>query len=231
MHQLLTYDGGLRVVQMLFSLVFVFGGMFLVVSEELLEGSVNTGRAFEIDIWGVPSLWVAVFSIATGCVAADWMIIKSIISRLIKRARWKEFFSTILATSFLMVLVYGAVRLVEWLSCAGYSWVVSSIVALLVGLFGLICVCSFYLEGSKFLRDRRVFGRFKFDHNLSRLYIAESLGSLRTDYWRVKYVRKLAILKVEAFGTWPKDFKMPISAELAITELARLEERWLKLDR
>ena len=65
---------------------------------------------------------------------------------------------------------------------------------------------------------------------MSRKEMAGCLNTLQTERWRTRLVRRLAQEKVEAYGEWPEDFQL-VGDSTGITELARLEERWLKLDR
>lgn len=66
---------------------------------------------------------------------------------------------------------------------------------------------------------------------MQRIVIASSFNSLSTEYWRGKYVQHLSSQKVVATGSWPSDFKLLVSANVSLTELAKLEEKWLNLDR
>jgi TIR domain/NACHT domain len=79
--------------------------------------------------------------------------------------------------------------------------------------------------------DRRTFRRIDVATQIPRSRIAEDFLALRSARWRLKFVRILSEKKVIATGEWPVGFHLTVSADPAITELAILEERWLKLDR
>lgn len=79
--------------------------------------------------------------------------------------------------------------------------------------------------------DRRTFRNLEITPKMHRFKIAEIFLSFQSKGWQIKFVRQLAEKRVIAIGEWPPDFHLTVSDDQAITELAILEERWLKLDR
>lgn len=67
--------------------------------------------------------------------------------------------------------------------------------------------------------------------SLDRNRIAEIYISIKSTKGKLKFVRTLAERRITAFGEWPPNFHLEVSGDPAITELAMLEEKWLKLDR
>lgn len=66
---------------------------------------------------------------------------------------------------------------------------------------------------------------------ITRLEVSELFMALLTDYGRLRLVRKLEVERVDVTGEWPISFKLSVGRGESISALARLEERWLKLDR
>ena len=94
--------------------------------------------------------------------------------------------------------------------------------ALLVGLFNFF---KFFWDEHRRLR------RFRPDVEMTRGQIAEFFHGFKTEHWRLKFVRSLQSVKVQPNSLWP-DGKLPrVGNDEASTLLAKLEERWLGLDR
>ena len=66
---------------------------------------------------------------------------------------------------------------------------------------------------------------------MPRTEIVNFLTGFKTERYRLKFVEMLAINKVIAVGEWPEGFSLSNRHDEAITQLARLEEKWLGLDR
>ncbi|MBD2836263.1 NACHT domain-containing protein [Pseudomonas sp. JM0905a] len=79
--------------------------------------------------------------------------------------------------------------------------------------------------------DKKHLKKIKLGIHISRNEIVSHLSLLRTTYGRNSYINRLGRDKINVSGDWPEDFKLDTKAGPAITSLARLEERWLKLDR
>jgi NACHT conflict system protein/NACHT domain-containing protein len=79
--------------------------------------------------------------------------------------------------------------------------------------------------------DRREYQGISGDGVISREQIAEIINRLRTDYYRMKFVKSLEMQSITPKGDWPAGDIFNTASDPAITTLARLEERWLGLDR
>ena len=80
-------------------------------------------------------------------------------------------------------------------------------------------------------RDRRELKRLPPVTAISRSDIKMMLGRFATNTYRRKFVRWLADRRIIPTGAWPTGFSLSDRSDPAITDLARLEERWLGLDR
>lgn len=80
-------------------------------------------------------------------------------------------------------------------------------------------------------KDRKYFRKITIKSIMHRSEIAKSLGVLKSNRCRLAYVKNLIEKHTIATGNWPEHFNLSISSDPAITELAKLEERWLGLDR
>ena len=81
------------------------------------------------------------------------------------------------------------------------------------------------------LKEQRAFSKLLITEKMSRADIVSALNTLRSERKRLALVKKLNEKRVIATGDWPPDFKLSIASGPALTELAKLEERWLGLDR
>jgi hypothetical protein len=106
--------------------------------------------------------------------------------------------------------------------------VLTVVFAALTGVLGLGLMA---LSIRRLWHDRKAISAMNFSRGLNRDEIAGAFMRLQTNAGRLRYVRLLASAKVVATGEWPVGFALVVSADHALTELAQLEERWLKLDR
>ncbi|MFC4314424.1 NACHT domain-containing protein [Steroidobacter flavus] len=108
------------------------------------------------------------------------------------------------------------------------------------GMLGLKIVAAGLLLGSltlgrrvvgEYLHDRRAFAAIAFTSCMRRADIIAALDQLHTDHWRMKFLRQLDRQGIVAVEPWPESFQLRVTVDPVMTELARLEERWLGLGR
>lgn len=80
-------------------------------------------------------------------------------------------------------------------------------------------------------RDRRAFAAIAVTSPMRRQDIIVALNSLLTIHWRMKFLRQLDRQGIVAIEVWPEAFELRVTMDPVMTELGRLEERWLGLDR
>jgi hypothetical protein len=172
---------------------------------------------------------VGVLAVVCGLGILDWLLVARAgsIVQVFGMLSMKE--KLVIAGSVAVAgLVAGGIF---WLGTLLPEWVKT----VLMGLLGIpIAAIGIYVFGRdlySYVRSRRAYGRLVVGGKMSRQEIARSLGTLDWTSLRLKFVRQMASQKTTAYGDWPPDFKLAVSGDEAITELAKLEEHWLRLDR
>lgn len=110
-------------------------------------------------------------------------------------------------------------------------WLVASIFALFV-IFVVALIA--YAVGRPLLdsvKDLAVMRRANVRARFARPEIVDILSRLKTTTFRKRFVQTLSERKVIATGEWPDGFSLSSRSDPAISDLARLEEKWLGLDR
>lgn len=127
-------------------------------------------------------------------------------------------------------LMVGGATGLAWLLHSGPPWVQPAMGGLFIVMVGAVTY-SFLLGVRDYVQDWLIFRKIEITSRMSRQEIAFALGSVKQDSLRVAIVDKMAELRTIPNGEWPDGFELLVSNDPAITELAKLEERWLKLDR
>lgn len=169
---------------------------------------------------------------AAGIFSFDWMLFGS------AKGIFRSYFalSTGKRVAFLFalimvpVVVVGFVAGAIWLAKFMPTWLKIA-VPIVMGIFSLSFLISPILGARHCVRDWMVFRKIVITGHMSRADVARVLDSVEWPVLRLALVRRLALSKTIVTGEWPAMFKLSVSSDPAITELAKLEERWLKLDR
>lgn len=111
------------------------------------------------------------------------------------------------------------------------EWVQNLLTDALPWLTFLLFLTGFIRPISNLIKDYKYLHQVKPHDRISRSEISTILSHLITDKFRIRFVRMLSEHKIIATGEWPKDFSLSTRNDSAITQLARLEEKWLGLDR
>jgi hypothetical protein len=136
----------------------------------------------------------------------------------------------------------GVLRILAFVaSMVGVMWCVQYVTRLgdvVIWILGLVYVVVIAYVGYQIarravrsFRDWRELKRLPPVTSISRSDIKMMLGRFATNTYRRKFVRWLADRRIAPTGTWPAGFSLSDRSDPAITDLARLEERWLGLDR
>lgn len=186
--------------------------------------------------WSDDVMWFAYVSIVVlGLMLLDWPAIR-VRSRGAIDGKFGE--SVVQQLPFLIVAalvascIFLAIRWVEgMLKVWDLEWLLL-IPVLLSGLMvGFLMLRFTARRLFDYLRDRRRFAEIRMEGIVSRDDIALALTSLSSKHWRLALIRELAQRKVAPAGSWPYGFQLSVGSDPVVTELARLEERWLRLDR
>jgi hypothetical protein len=113
---------------------------------------------------------------------------------------------------------------------------IGSIAVSFVGFSLIIMFVAFILAGAFFLlhlhKDRKILAFTKAQSKISRSEIEQAYRSLKLPRSKLLLVKDLAERRdIAIYGGWSIGFATRITADVALTELAKLEERWLGLDR
>ncbi|MBX8537622.1 NACHT domain-containing protein [Pseudomonas cichorii] len=184
----------------------------------------------DIGVLSLGNIQSGIFSGVIGILLLDWSFSKELINKLIKNNR------NILRTLLVLVgaFVGGVVLITAFNSLFNYYWFKIAIYGAGIIIFTLVSAITLggiFKISRAYLYDLNKFMRLTSSKKINRTQIAETLKEFRTEYFKLKYVFKLDKERAQVLGEWPKDFKLAVGVGSEITELAKLEERWLKLDR
>ncbi|MGC4097343.1 MAG: hypothetical protein QM706_09520 [Nitrospira sp.] len=164
-----------------------------------------------------------------GILVFDWFIFRAVWNWLQRQGTelWKII--PVLTVFAGIVTVTGI--FMRWIDEHGLLWLVAilTIGFLLIGT--LPWFRAILYNTTCHFRDTQTYKSILFGQTMTRNEIASNLRTLTTRKWRLVFVNRLDQNNTVATGDWPSGFELKVSDDLAITELARLEERWLKLDR
>jgi hypothetical protein len=112
---------------------------------------------------------------------------------------------------------------------------ITEFISVSAGFFTIFIVVLFLKKAVAIIlfeiEEYRAFSSIEVFRTMPREKIVSELSSLTSDRRRVAFVRRLGTLRVSPTGDWPATFHFSITNDPALTELAKLEERWLGLDR
>lgn len=160
----------------------------------------------------------------------DWMVAYKGLNKLLPLLLNARFWGGVLG---IIALCAAAIGLLLWLAMtfseySGYVNYVYGLVLVPIILSGLAAAAW---GGWKEFKDCRQVDALKFSQHMTRMEIVRTLQRLRTNNGRAYYVHCLEKDQVKATGQWPHGFRLSLGQGEHITALARLEERWLGLDR
>lgn len=165
----------------------------------------------------------------TSVLLVDWSMIGRLVKEVFKKSNLLESAAVV---SVAVALVGGLLMILRWaerfptilliLKFIGFT-MLGVAMAFLIGGLGLSAWRSF--------KDARALRAISFSSTLARSEIARIFSGFGTPHGRIRFVRALERERITATGDWPADFKLSVGQGEPICALARLEERWLRLDR
>ncbi|WP_252088940.1 NACHT domain-containing protein [Pseudomonas sp. MWU13-3659] len=184
------------------------------------------------DFWGLPGTqhWLAPLIVLFAAVMVlDWLSVADGIRfglKMLKPKNWDYSFLVFMlllsCAGLLMVWVVVENDLGLWF---GYS------LAALAGFVLLAGLTAKMIWLFEFAKDYRYIKAHVIRAPLSRSTICQALNALRTQRGKLKYIRNLDAARAEPSGDWPEGFKLRVGGGAALSQLARLEARWLRLER
>jgi hypothetical protein len=131
-----------------------------------------------------------------------------------------------------LIVASAFIGLCYWVATTYFpKWLQMTILYTLVGSGGLVIFYSFFQELPISIKEYRRLRQVKLTDRLTREKISNILSSFKTDKYRTGFIHMLSEHKVIPTGEWPEDFSLSSRNDPAITQLAKLEEKWLGLDR
>ena len=168
-----------------------------------------------------------------GLMLLDWMLLCASIKNLIKvvmRPMALVVVPLMLAiVAMFFISIFYLVQFLSRFEIAGILIKVVIGIAAMVILFVVVKKAATSIFGCA--KDFLVIKDLKLGAKISRNEISVLFSKFSTNYGRLLFVRKLEGERVVVSGDWPSHFKLAVGLGEAISALARLEERWLKLDR
>ncbi|MDZ7324483.1 NACHT domain-containing protein [Kosakonia sacchari] len=177
--------------------------------------------------------WVAVLVVVSGLLLLDWVsisrFVRSKIKDLFNLRKWLSNLS-ILAVSALMV--WGMFLWIDYVTKRPLATkVFVSIILLTCAGFAVVAAVRVIVALKDCFHDWRLLRSITLFTTPTRAEIARVFSTCLSNYGRLQYVHKLEGAGISPSGEWPAEFKLAVGLGEAYTALARLEERWLNLDR
>jgi hypothetical protein len=110
----------------------------------------------------------------------------------------------------------------SWLGPSGRRVVGILFISFSVISLGYICI--------QFYRDFIIYKRIEINLIKSRPFISDSLIAFKTEHYKLKFIKLIQTSFDKCTGDWPRG-RIPDENSEVATLLARLEEKWLGLDR
>lgn len=168
--------------------------------------------------------------LALSVLVLDWEFAVNALRALMREVVKKDFWIFICFAAVFITAVAALIGLAVY-GLSAYKQYVFAAFSIGIALVGAVHIVRLGRNGWRMLCDRKVVARQILARQVVRSEIARVLGDLRTDYGRLQYIRRLEVERVGVSGHWPGEFKLAVGQGAPITALARLEERWLGLDR
>ncbi|MFJ4157453.1 NACHT domain-containing protein [Pseudomonas sp. NPDC089752] len=221
-------DGGKKIVLTVGAGDWVSAGYFETVLRAFF---IEVQHAFPA-LWGVfegPPFLVAVSTACLSMLVLDWLGVVDYFKNFWQSLQGRSFN---LRSACYIVAMAVIVTLFAWLLIEYelIAWVFYFIVVMIVlMLFCYMVAVSIWLV--QLTLDYFYMRGVAIRPQMARQRIAEVMKSLRTQSAKIRFVQRLDAARTEPAGTWPDDFKLRVGGGAGLSQLARLEARWLKLDR
>ena len=159
----------------------------------------------------------------------DWCLICRLVKETFKMSKLLE---NVAVAAVAIIVLGGIFMLIRWAERFPDMLVIFRYIGLAIGgaaiafVFGGLCVAAW-----KSLKDIRLLRSISLPTMMARSDIARIFSGLATSYGKLRFVRSLERERTTASGAWPSEFKLSVGQGEPMCALARLEERWLRLDR
>lgn len=210
----------------------MFGSFALLFTNviKLMQGELDSEKTIcllpSCGSWGVE---ISAALIISSLLLVDWCLICRLARETFKLSKLSE---NISIAAVVILVLCGIFMFIRWAERFPELLVIFSYVGFAIGgsamafVFGGLCVAAW-----KSFKDTRSLRSISLPTMLTRNEIAQIFSGLATSYGRLRFVRSLERSRITASGDWPPGFKLSVGQGEAMCALARLEERWLRLDR
>ena len=96
-------------------------------------------------------------------------------------------------------------------------------------LAGIIYVAIIIANDIKLFNRLKI--KFHFTQTIQKDILSKEFYSFETKYFRLKYVRLLEYYSIQAVGKWPENYLPNKNNDAASILLAKLEAKWLGLEK
>lgn len=207
--------------------------------KSLLPTSLNKFNSFTEQglqyFWGVADiphyLSITLLTILAALII-DWLLTSSVIRSIVGMSRDIKNIKSGLTTALSLAAIFSLfIILFNYLEKIE---IFQKVMIIVVPTFGLIVTLYLVASTTRYFllhfKDSSAINKVYFHETILRSEIVEFLEKLRTSHGRLTYIRKLEQKRIFAVGDWPASFKLSVGGDASISALARLEEKWLKLD-
>ena len=177
--------------------------------------------------------WLAAANVVLGLMLLDWVAIcrfvRSKIHDLLNPKKWLAALSVLAASAAGVGIIFSLIHYISRYPMA--EPVFKATFSVLIALMAAYVVFTFIQAVRGGIKDLRRLRKLAFGSVIKRAQIAKIMAECVSDYGRLQFVLRLESEGISATGHWPEGFKLAVGLGEAYTALARLEERWLNLDR
>lgn len=186
----------------------------------------------------LPSFWgvfdcnetaVASVTVLLSVLVLDWFGVLDFLKTFIKAWTPEKFDIRLFGFCAIMI---STVSIVTWLALEFnlMSWLANAL-ALFMAVVAVAYAIAVAFWLACLVRDYFCLRKVQIRPQMARQKIAEVMLALKTQNAQIRFVQRLDAARVEPAGAWPEDFKLIVGGGAGLSQLARLEARWLKLDR
>lgn len=224
---------GRSFIDLVVPLTRMLGGIGLIIT---CLGSLNRGESLVYDsfscIWPLCEILHVGFTVSlivAMLLIVDWMLA----GEMVKEAfRTSKILQNALLVAGAALLIGGMWLLLSWAARYPTIMLIIKYVGFALGAGAvLIVTVGFSVAVVRSAKDAMKLRATPLSASLSRGEIARIFSDFATPQGQLRFVRALERERITATGAWPSQFKLSVGQGEPTCALARLEERWLRLDR
>ncbi|ANI55032.1 NACHT domain-containing protein [Pseudomonas sp. DR 5-09] len=177
--------------------------------------------------------WLAALYIALGLMLLDWVLVVKVSNDLFKELFNRTGLVVLPLMSgiigLMLLLIYYLDKYLSKYEILGL--ILKSVFWLTLTVVAIMAAKKIITAARDYIKDIAMIRSLNIGLSITRPEISETFSKLLTNHGKLLYVRNLEGSRAVVTGVWPSDFKLAVGLGEGVSALARLEERWLKLDR